>query len=82
MRTTVTLDSDVAIEIERIRKAEGQRFKQVLNDTLRLGIRQRLGERNPSPRPSPTHPHDLGQPRVDITNFERAIAWAEGENHK
>ena len=82
MRTTVTLDADVAAEIERIRKTEGKRFKQVLNDVLRAGLSQLAGERKASDWVSPTHPLDLGLPLVDITNAGRALDWAEGDWRK
>jgi hypothetical protein len=38
MRTTLTLDEDVAIEVERLRRARRQSLKQVINDLLRIGI--------------------------------------------
>jgi hypothetical protein len=82
MRTTVTIDADVAAEIERIRKAQGKRFKQVLNDVLRAGLRQLAGETKPKEWVSPTHSMDLGVPLIDITNASRALDHAEGEWHK
>src|SRR5690554_6044244 len=82
MRTTVTLDPDVASEIERIRASEGRRFKHVLNDALRIGLREL--SRNPSAPQftSPTAPRNLGEPLVDITDTSAAIAEAEGENYR
>jgi hypothetical protein len=82
MRTTVTLDADVAAEIERIRKAEGRRFKQVLNDVLRVGLKHLSGEPEPKVWVSPTHPRDLGPALFDVTNTARALNYAEGEDHK
>ena len=38
MRTTLTLDDDVAISLERLRQARRQSLKVVVNDLLRLGI--------------------------------------------
>jgi hypothetical protein len=82
MRTTVTLDADVAAEIERIRVAEGRGFKRVLNDLVRDGVKYRAGDASASAWKSPIHPRDVGEPQFDIANFERAITWAEGEDHK
>jgi len=38
MRTTLTLDDDVAARIEEIRTREQKSLKQVVNDLLRKGI--------------------------------------------
>jgi hypothetical protein len=41
MRTTLTLDDDVAFGLKRIIDAEPEKpFKQVVNDVLRKGLRQ------------------------------------------
>jgi hypothetical protein len=82
MRTTVTLDPDVAAEIERIRKQEGRRFKHVLNDALRAGLRELSRSRSNLERTPVTTPHDLGNAATDITDISAALAWAEGEDHK
>ena len=41
MRTTITLDDDVAAVLERLRKKEQKSFKQIVNELLRLGILKR-----------------------------------------
>lgn len=38
MRTTLTLDDDVAVSIERLRRTRRQSLKVIVNDLLRLGI--------------------------------------------
>jgi hypothetical protein len=38
MRTTVSLEPDVARQLEQRMAAEGKGFKQVLNETLRRGL--------------------------------------------
>lgn len=40
MRTTVTLDRDVQILIEKTMQERGETFKQVLNDSIRTGLNQ------------------------------------------
>lgn len=82
MRTTVTLDADVAAEIERVRRQDGRRFKHVLNDALRLGLRSLAGEPDPHPFVSPTMPRDLGAQLVDISDVSATIALAEGDDHR
>ena len=81
MRTTVTLDPDVAAKVERIRTTEGRRVEDVLNDALRIGLRElsrNLGDRSHT---SPTKPRNLGEPLIDIASTSVAIAAAEGERH-
>lgn len=39
MRTTVTLDDDVADALKRLARERGDSFKQVLNDAVRRGLR-------------------------------------------
>lgn len=78
----MTLDPDVASEIERIRTSEGRRFKHVLNDALRIGLRELARTPNELPFTSPTTPRNLGEPLVDITDTSAAIAQAEGENYR
>jgi len=38
MRTTLSLDDDVAMLLEQVRKARDTTFKQVVNDALREGL--------------------------------------------
>lgn len=40
MRTTVTLDRDVQILIEKTMQERAETFKQVLNDAIRVGLNQ------------------------------------------
>jgi len=58
MRTTLSLDDDVAALLEQVRKARDTTFKQVVNDALREGL-ARLS--SPAERqPFHTQPADLG----------------------
>jgi predicted transcriptional regulator len=38
MRTTLSLDDDVAVLLEQMRKARDTTFKQIVNDALREGL--------------------------------------------
>jgi hypothetical protein len=38
MRTTLTLDEDVAIRLEKLQQERGESFKRVVNDVLRRGF--------------------------------------------
>jgi len=68
MRTTVTLDADVEEMIRREVQHRRTSFKQVVNDGLRLALR----EPGP-PRRVETPAFDLGEPRA---NLDRALALA------
>jgi hypothetical protein len=58
MRTTLSLDDDVAVLLEQMRKARDTTFKQLVNDALREGL-TRLS--SPSETPAfRTQPVDLG----------------------
>jgi hypothetical protein len=58
MRTTLSLDDDVAALLEQLRNARNATFKQVVNDALREGL-ARLSS-PPETRPFRTQPVDLG----------------------
>ena len=58
MRTTLSLDDDVAALLEQMRKARDTTFKQVVNDALREGL-ARLSS-PAEPQPFRTQPVDLG----------------------
>jgi Arc/MetJ family transcription regulator len=69
MRTTVTLDSDTRLLIERAMRERGLSFKDAVNDAIRAG----LGGRPSEPR-AYTTPRALGPARVDLT---KALGLAE-----
>ncbi len=41
MRTTLTIDDELAAQIEDLRRREGSSLKRVVNDLLREGLRSR-----------------------------------------
>ena len=59
MRTTLTLDDDVAVRLERLRRT-GRTLKEVVNDALRAGL-DALEDERPKARRSYTSPVDLGE---------------------
>ena len=80
MRTTLTIEDDVAVELERFRHERGRTLNDVINDALRRGLR----EMRPSPERKPfrTAGHDMGKFLVNVDNVAEAIAHAERENFK
>jgi hypothetical protein len=59
MRTTLTLDDDLARELKERARRSGSSFKEVVNDAVRRGLS--LGEKPPSkPEPFVVEPHEGG----------------------
>jgi hypothetical protein len=80
MKTTLTIDDDVAIELERLRREGDQNLKDVINDVLRRGLR---GMRAcPKQKSFHTASYDMGAFLSNIDNVAEAIAYTEGENFK
>jgi len=83
MRTTLTLDKDVAIALERLRKARRARLKQVVNDALRQGLGQMASPPPPPRRTFRTRAVSLGRCLVgNVDNVAEVLAVAEGESFK
>ena len=82
MRTTLTLEPDVAALAERMQRARGQTFKAIVNEALRQGLRAMA---DPSSRPVAysTPAVDLGRCRIGgLDDVAEALAVAEGEEFR
>jgi hypothetical protein len=82
MRTTLTLEKDVAASLERLRKARRVSMKALINDALREGLRSLAA---PSRRTAKfeTQAVDLGRCLVgDLDDIAEAIAGAENESFR
>lgn len=76
MRTTLTLDDDVAVKLKQL--SAGGRFKEVANRALRLGLQ---AMENPPPDGPYTTPARPGKPRVrNLDNVAEVIAEFERED--
>lgn len=67
MRTTVTLDADVAALLQNRMRDRGESFKVALNDSLRSALAPQGGERFATPTRS------MGPPSVPL---DKALALA------
>jgi hypothetical protein len=82
MRTTVTLEADVAVRLEREQRKRRAPFKRVVNDVLRAGL-DALAERKPKTGPFRTTGFDLGPSLVgSLDNVEEVLSRAEGDDHR
>ena len=82
MRTTLTIDDDVAVVLERLRRERDAGLKDLVNEALRRGLRD-MGERPKQREPFRTRSVALGRVRIaDIDNIAEALAIAEGEGFR
>jgi hypothetical protein len=82
MRTTLSLDDDVAALLEKVRRAKELSFKKVVNEALRIGLRQLTA---PDSRRGTfrTRKANLGRCLIGtIDDIAEALAVGEGENFK
>jgi len=82
MRTTLTLDDDVAAALERVRRGRDISLKDLVNEALRRGLSDMARRAKPRERVS-TRVAALGGVRIpSIDNIAEAFAIAEGEGFK
>lgn len=81
MRTTLTLDPDVATKARQSAARLGRPFKDVINAALRTGLDQLL--RPPAARPYRTQPRPMGlRQGFSYDNIAELVARIEGEDHQ
>jgi hypothetical protein len=84
MRTTLTLEPDVAAALREIERRTGAQRKRLVNDALRRGLRE-LREAAPTRRRARyrTEPVDPGLPAVlGVHSVHDLLAFAEGEDFR
>ena len=74
MRTTVTLDPDTRLLVERAMRQRGLSFKDAVNEAIRAGLGSPSSE-----GAGYTTPRDLGPPRVDLTKALQIASDLEDE---
>ena len=81
MRTTLTLDEDVAQRTKKLAAQLKKPFKVVLNEALRRGLDQ--FEKPQKSREYRTVPHDMGlREGLSIDNIQELLAQIDGENRR
>ena len=82
MRTTLTLDPDVAASLERFREKTGLGLKEAVNEAMRRGLAQ-LEKGQAARRPFRTRTLDAGECLIgNVDDVSAALAYGEGEDHK
>jgi hypothetical protein len=78
MRTTVTLDDDVAKALEELRRERGLGTSAALNELVRRGLTAARGRARPFRQETST----MGPPRVPLDDIGHALELLEGESHR
>jgi hypothetical protein len=82
VRTTLTLDDDVAAKLKQLSRRSGHSFRDVVNDTLRRGLASR---RPAAVRPTfKVHPRDFGalRPGLSLDDIGGLLDEVEGPQHR
>ena len=81
MRTTLTLDDDVAAKLKAEARRSGRPFRDIVNEMLRRGLASR---RIPAQRPHfKVKARDLGlKPGLSLDNVWELIEQIEGPLHR
>ena len=77
MRTTLTLDEDVAIRLQAEARRSGRSFKAVVNEHLRAALAQRRVTRTFGP--FRVEPRDLGGPVAGLSYDNVGVLLDEAE---
>lgn len=82
MRTTITLDKDVAIALDRLRHSRNESVEEIANEVLREGL-QSLEATRAKPESVRTRSVDLGRCLVDnVDDVARVLAIDESESFR
>ena len=82
MRTTLTLDEDVAVRLKAVARRSGRAFRDVVNETLRHGLARPPA--SPARTPFRVKARDLGrlQPGLSLDNIAELLDQVEGPAHR
>ena len=81
MRTTLTLDEDVATKLKSEARRTGRSFKQTVNEALRWGLIQQA--RAKKQKPFKVHAKNMGlRPGLNYDCASRLLEQIEGPNYR
>lgn len=81
MRTTLTLDDDVAAMLRHLQKEQGTSFKQVVNDALRRGAESMSEKKKPREWKQYTFPVRSGPFTVPIDDISAVEEMLDEEQY-
>jgi len=81
VRTTLTLDDDVAAKVKQESRRSGRSFKDVVNEALRRGLADRRAARAET---FTVHTRDLGRlrPGLSLDSIGELLEHIEGPLHR
>jgi hypothetical protein len=80
MRTTLTLDPDVAVNVKKRMAEENLTFKETVNQALRYGLKE-VGKQKKKP-PFKVIPHSFGfKPGIDLNKLNQLVDELEAEEY-
>jgi hypothetical protein len=83
MRTTLTLDEDVAKLLDRLRAERRTSLKAIVNEVLRAGLTAVMAKPRRPRAAYATRPVSLGRPRLpDLDDVAGVLALIEGDDHR
>ena len=78
MRTTITMDDDVASAVERLRHEKGIGLSEAVNELVRRGLRAAEAERATFTQTT----SDLGSARLGLDDIGGLLDALEGPDHR
>ena len=80
MRTTLTLDEDLAVRLKDLSRQRGVPFKQIVNETLRCGLEIRRAKGAGRFRVAT---RDLGlRPGISLDNIAELVEQVDGAEYR
>lgn len=80
IRTTITLDDDVAASLREASLKKGVPFKKMVNDAIRSGLPTLF--KRPKDTMVEIKPFDMGVPKMPIDNIHEVLEYLEREEGK
>ena len=81
MRTTLTLEDDVAVQLEVLKRRDRRSLKTLVNEALRRGLHE-MAEPPKVSQPFRTRTFDAVPLLPSFDNIAEVLAIAEGEDFK
>jgi len=83
MRTTLTLDDDIAVQLTRIREERKMKLRDAVNAAMRAGLTQMLSPAPDRKRVCKTPVFHATRTMLgDLTSTADMLAMAEGEDYR
>jgi predicted transcriptional regulator len=79
MRTTLTLDDDLAARLKALARKRGESFRDVVNEAIRRGLEAKA----PRPQVFRVQARDLGlRPGLQLDNVTELLEQIDGPAHR